>query len=168
MTWNDTRMRHVVRRLHVMRTTPTLAVIARNARARRTGAPAARTGRCVAATWGRLGSVTDDVVAESDRPLGRSISLLTDGEAFELARDILTGRVFIAAGREDLQAFMMVTAFMSSVPVNLGALWESMDKRMSMSLNGLPLFTSAHMVAVESLPLVQQKMDELRPVLFPS
>lgn len=94
---------------------------------------------------------------------------LSDEKITELARDIVTNRVFCTNDEHAVKcAFYMVLMFVkpSQMPPNVGAFYapygESVPGR---AMNGYPIFYSIGFVPKESLPALTAKIDELYAAL---
>lgn len=92
---------------------------------------------------------------------------LTDEELTTLARDIVTNRVFITGDAEKARMCFLVIGLVdpNTLPSNLGAVWEYVEKAGPMAINGLPMFFSAHFIAIEDIEPLRVKIEGMEQAL---
>ena len=95
------------------------------------------------------------------------LSPLSDEAVRDLARDIVTNRVFITWKVEESQMCFLALALAppDKLPQNIGAVYEYYSEAGDRSINGLPMFFSARFVAVESMPAVVEEVRRMQVAL---
>lgn len=94
---------------------------------------------------------------------------LTPAEITELARDVVTNRVFISGAGDErrLQAFMilMLASLTEEQCSVIGAVYEEWDKASPRSINGMPCFLSCKFVHIDSCVALQAEIDRMNIAL---
>ncbi len=87
---------------------------------------------------------------------------LSEAELAQLAIDVVEGRVYATNTEEGLRAFIVVLAFVDLTPIvdKIGAVYETLEKALPRSLNGLPMFTSFKLLHVDDLEPLRVKVEE--------
>lgn len=88
------------------------------------------------------------------------LATLTDDEVKTLARRYVTKEIFVTNNPESLRtafgAIIMFSNWNEEFVEQIGALWEEYSKAGPRSINGLPFFTSCHILPAANL---QQFID---------
>lgn len=104
---------------------------------------------------------------ENDKPF--VIVRQDEARLKDLARDNVTGRVFIANTEHAIKAaFYMMTALMPPVenPEDAGAFVGFMDQVVpGRSMNGYPIFTSMLVIHKDDLPLLMNYIEQMEKAL---
>lgn len=95
---------------------------------------------------------------------------LTPEAVVDLARDIVTNRVYLSTGQEgvDLQLIFMPLAFMGMEPdaaENIGAIYEYIDKAGPRAINGLPMFFSCRFVHADDMEALRTEVTRMSDAL---
>lgn len=104
---------------------------------------------------------------------------LSEEKVLEVARGMLTNIIFSSDSirpdqrKQLMHLVFMPTAFLSKEDIDkmreedITMFYEFMDKAGPRAINGLPMFTSMHMVSRADHARINAKYDELEKLLFP-